>query len=180
MTLMTREWSMPNAETFSIPPIRDFVKRHIRGVVVDPFARNTQYATYSNDLNPITTAKYHMECESFLEEMIRIGVVADVVLLDPPYSPRQVKECYDGIGLKMSQQDAWGGAVWKRRRRLIEQIVRPGSTVLTFGWNTNGMGKGWRLDEILLVAHGSDHNDTICMAETLTEQQRSLFHGGTP
>ena len=29
---------MPNPNTFSIPPIRDFVMRHLRGVTVDPFA----------------------------------------------------------------------------------------------------------------------------------------------
>ncbi|MDE1882322.1 MAG: hypothetical protein KGI89_17440, partial [Euryarchaeota archaeon] len=32
---------------------------------------------------------------------------------------------------------------------------------------STGMGKkyGFQIEEILLVCHGSDHNDTICMAE---------------
>lgn len=166
---ISRVWAMPNKDTFSVKPIGEFVRRFLEKskVSVDPFSRNKRWATHTNDLNPNTTAEYHMECETFLFFLICCGVKADLIILDPPYSPRQVKECYDSIGLKMAQTDAMGGAARKRRRALIEQIAEPGATVLTFGWDTNGMGKnGWKIDEILLVAHGSDHNDTICMAES--------------
>jgi hypothetical protein len=46
-------------------------------------------------------------------------------------------------------------------------ILTNDAVVLSFGWNTSGMGKarGFEIEEILLVCHGSDHNDTICMAE---------------
>jgi len=50
---------MPNANTFEVAPIGEFVKRHSSGVIVDPFARNNGWATHSNDLNPETAAKYH-------------------------------------------------------------------------------------------------------------------------
>ena len=40
MTL-TRRWSMPSSETFSIPPIRELIWRYATGVIVDPFARNS-------------------------------------------------------------------------------------------------------------------------------------------
>lgn len=166
---ISRVWAMPNKDTFNIKPITEFVQRFLKSskVSIDPFARNKRWATHTNDLNPQTEAEHHMECEDFLRHLITKGVKADLVILDPPYSPRQVKECYDSIGLKMSQTDAMGGAARKRRRALIEQLVKPEATVLTFGWDTNGMGKnGWQIDEILLVAHGSDHNDTICMAES--------------
>lgn len=166
---MSRIWAMPNKDTFSIKPITEFVQRFLKNssVSIDPFARNKRWATHTNDLNPQTGAEHHMECEDFLKHLISKRVQADLVILDPPYSPRQVKECYDSIGLKMAQSDAWGGAARKRRRALIEQLVKPKAVVLTFGWDTNGMGKnGWQIDEILLVAHGSDHNDTICMAES--------------
>lgn len=163
---MSRVWAMPNKDTFSVKPIGEWVQRFLAASKssVDPFARNKKWATYTNDLNPSTEAMYHMECEAFLAMLVDFGVKADLIILDPP---RQVKECYDSIGLKMAQTDAMGGAARKRRRALIEQIAEPGATVLTFGWDTNGMGKnGWQIDEILLVAHGSDHNDTICMAES--------------
>ncbi len=39
--------------------------------------------------------------------------------------------------------------------------------VISFGWNTNGIGKtkGFEIIEILMVAHGGSHNDTICTVE---------------
>jgi len=158
-------------------PEFDFVKKYLdaAAVSIDPFARNKQWATYTNDINPDTAAEYHLECEAFLQLLIDKGVEADLVILDPPYSPRQVKECYDSIGIKMAQEDAWGGAVRKRRRALINRLVRHGGVVLTFGWDTNGMGGSeWAIEEIMLVAHGSDHNDTICMAERRIAEQGHL------
>jgi hypothetical protein len=52
-------------------------------------------------------------------------------------------------------------------RDALDVVMLPGSIVLSFGWNSNGMGKtrGYELQEILLVAHGGAHNDTICLAE---------------
>jgi hypothetical protein len=37
--------------------------------------------------------------------------------------------------------------------------------VLSFGWNSAGMGDFFEPVELLLVAHGGAHNDTICVAE---------------
>jgi hypothetical protein len=166
---MSRVWAMPHHETFSIRPIGDLVQRYISDSAcsVDPFARNTTLATWRNDLNPNTAAEYHMEAVEFLKMLETEGVVADLVLVDPPYSPRQVKECYDSIGHKMQQDDALLGKIRKIRKAAIDAILAPGGIVITCGWNTVGMGKslGYELLEILLVCHGSDHNDTIVTVE---------------
>jgi len=164
---MSRVWAMPNSDTFDIPPIRQLVQSHMFGVSVDPYARNKRWATHTNDLNPDTQAEHHMDATDFLVMLAMEGVQADVVLIDPPYSPRQVKECYDSIGHKMKQGDALLGAVRKKLKAAIMGIIKPGGVVLHFGWNTVGMGKGlgFEIEEILLVCHGSDHNDTICMVE---------------
>jgi len=175
---MRRQWAMPNSETFKVKPIKEFVMKYLAAseCSVDPFARNTNLATFTNDLNTDTTADYHLECEEFLSVLIEKNVEADLLIMDPPYSPRQVKECYNGIGRRMLQEDAWGGRVRSRRRQLINKLVKNGGIVLSFGWDTNGMGGDeWKIEEILLVAHGSDHNDTICMAERRTQQQMTLF-----
>ena len=99
------------------------------------------------------------------------GVRADVVVIDPPYSPRQVKECYEDIGIKMKQEDALLGLTRKRLKEQIVRVLGPDGIVLTFGWNSTGMGRklGFDIVEILLVCHGSDHNDTICIAERRAE-----------
>ena len=38
---------------------------------------------------------------------------------------------------------------------------------MCFGWNSNGVGKvrGFEIIEILLIAHGGSHNDTIVTVE---------------
>jgi len=158
---------MPNSNTLLIKPIMGFVLRYLDGVSVDPFARNCELATYTNDLNPQTTAKYHMDSADFLQKLVNDGIVADVIIFDPPYSSRQVKEVYNGIGRHFGKEDNSNVIRWKKERDLILKLCHHDSIVLSFGWNTNGMGKGrgFMVDEIMLVQHGGAHNDTICMAE---------------
>lgn len=49
----------------------------------------------------------------------------------------------------------------------IARIVAPGGLVISFGWDSTGMGKGRGFEtvEILLVNHGACHNDTIVTVE---------------
>lgn len=167
--VISRVWAMPNHETFSIRPIGDLVRRYLQDSTcsVDPFARNTTLATHRNDLNPNTQADHHLEAVEFLTLLKEEGIEADLVLVDPPYSPRQVKECYDSFGHKMQQDDALLGKIRKVRKAAIDAILVSGGHVITCGWNTVGMGKtlGYDLLEVLLVCHGSDHNDTIVTVE---------------
>ena len=172
--LFSRVWAMPNRNTFNIKPIKKFVEKYWNKdiVSVDPFARNTEYATYRNDLNPETNADYHLHANDFIQELIAKGVKADLVFFDPPYSPHQTKECYSGFGINMRyEDDARHG--WSKTRVSIADVLKPNGIVLNFGWDTIGMGKkrGMELVEVMLVSHGIGHNDTICMAE----QKRSLF-----
>jgi hypothetical protein len=168
--IFSRTWGMPNHETFTIPPIRKFVKRYLveSRISIDPYARNYRWCTHTNDLNPKTAAFHHLDAIEFLHLLNRQSVKADLVIIDPPYSPRQVKECYDSIGHKVKQGDTRLGAVRKKLKEAIMNILVPTGRVLTFGWNTVGMGKqlGFEIEEILLVCHGSAHNDTICLAES--------------
>jgi hypothetical protein len=174
-----REWAMPNKETFKIPPIGAFVEYYLKlsKMSVDPFARNFQGCTYTNDLNPKTKAKEHMKALDFLKLIHETGVPADLIVFDPPYSTRQIKECYHNFGLKMSYEDTHEYGSWKLTRNAIAKILKIGGVVLSFGWNTIGMGtkRGFNKEEILLVCHGGAHNDTICMAERKTSEQLKLF-----
>lgn len=160
---------MPSADTFSVAPIGAFVRRWLRGVSVDPFARNNEWATYTNDINPNTSAKYHMDAVAFLQMLADKGVQADVILFDPPYSPRQVAECYAEAGLTPTMADTQTARFKKDVRRAMLDLCRVGTVVLSFGWNTVGMGPLFRTEETLLVCHGGDHNDTICIAQRMVE-----------
>ena len=164
-----REFAMPNAETFSIKPIEEFVLRYLtRSLVsIDPFARNRALATWRNDIDPATAAPSHMDAEDFCRS---VDIKADLALFDPPYSPRQISECYKGFGREITTKDTQNAALYKRVRDALNPLIVPGGIVLSFGWSSNGMGKGrgYKIEEILLVAHGGAHNDTICIAERKT------------
>lgn len=109
----------------------------------------------------------HLDAEAFLDDLAAKNINADLVLFDPPYSPRQVMEHYRDAGLRVTQEDTQSGRLFKRVRNAIDRIVQPGGVVLSFGWQSAGMGaaRGYELFETMLVAHGGGHNDTICIAE---------------
>ena len=178
MMKFTRKWDIPNHNTFEIPSIKPFVKYYLERskISVDPFARNKNWATYTNDLNPETSAEFHLNAIEFLTMIKDKGIQPDLVIFDPPYSLRQLKECYENVGIKfdqkMSQSFHWG-----EEKRLIDDIADSGTIVLSFGWNSTGMTrkKGYVIEEILLVCHGGAHNDTICLAERKNGKQEKLF-----
>jgi 23S rRNA G2069 N7-methylase RlmK/C1962 C5-methylase RlmI len=160
---------MPNSETFSVKPIGNFVKKYIEDSVIsiDPFARNSKLATYTNDLNPNTEALYHLDAVEFCQKMKDENIRPDLIIFDPPYSPRAISECYQSIGKKATQKDTQNSLLYKNVRDILDDILAPNGTVLSFGWNSSGMGtkREYEIVEILLVCHGSAHNDTICIAE---------------
>lgn len=176
---IARAFAGPSSDTFDVPPIAGFVQKYLLGskCSVDPFARNKRWATHTNDLNPDTAAKSHMDAEDFLRVLSANGVKADLVIFDPPYSPRQIAECYSGIGKSVTMQDTQNCVLYSRVRSQIPSVLSPSGVVLSFGWNSNGMGRkhGFEIIEILLCAHGAAHNDTICMAERRVEQPADLF-----
>jgi hypothetical protein len=157
------------SNTFEIKPIKEFVKKYLKGsrISIDPFARDCKLASTTNDLNPATSAMYHCTAEEFLRSFIKDGIRPDLVLFDPPYSIGQIKQCYDDFGLPFGQHEAQYMPSWKEERDIIKEIIDDNGVVLSFGWNSNCMGKtrGFDIIEILLVAHGGPHNDTICVAE---------------
>ena len=167
-----REYAQSSKNTFDILPINKLINRYWNQelISVDLFSRNQKYATYTNDLIPDTTADYHMDVLDFLKVMKSKNVGADIVFFDPPYSLRQMKECYENIGNKITQRESqfFYGDV----RNGIDEILRPGGIVISFGWNSIGMGKkrNYEILEILLVCHGRAHNDTICVVDKKSTQ----------
>lgn len=162
---ITRTWAMPNKETFKIKPIAELLSRWVgdgKGWI-DPFAGDNSPAEFTNDLNPKKKAKTHKEAVDFCKEQTQMF---NGVLFDPPYSGRQVKEHYNEIGLDISTNHTNSNFYWKVKRAIANKIKESGYAI-SFGWNSNGFGKkyGFEIIEILLVPHGSSHNDTIVTVE---------------
>jgi hypothetical protein len=175
--MIRRAWAMPSPDTFSVPPIGNFVRRWLTGTSIDPFARNSRLATVQNDLNPDTLADYHLDAGEFCLLMQGERRRFDSALFDPPYSPRQISEVYQSIGREVTGKDTQNAALYKRVRDALDPLIKPGGVVLSFGWNSAGMGRGrgYELIDMLVVCHGGGHNDTICIAERKERAAPSLF-----
>jgi len=167
--IINRIWNMPNSETFRIKPIRELILRYIKKdqINVDPFVRNSIFkdlCTLTNDLNATVAATHNMEALDFLQQISSDSV--DIVLFDPPYSFRQIQECYNGIGRRVFQTDTQG-SFYADKKIEMARIIKPDGLCISCGWNSMGIGKGrgFEMVEILLVPHGGSKNDTIVTVE---------------
>ena len=166
--IINRIWAMPNSETFTIKPIKELITRTINdGAWIDPFVRNSIFkdrCKFTNDLNQEIQATHNLEALDFLKTLDTASI--DGVLFDPPYSFRQIQECYNGIGRKVFQSDTQG-SFYKNKKDEIARILKQDGLCISFGWNSMGIGKnrGFEMVEILLVPHGGSKNDTIVTVE---------------
>lgn len=180
---MSRQWAMPNSKTFKIKPIRELIARVVNDyarlhnnkqiTIIDPFANEGSIVeefdglevTYiTNDLDTQYDTDYHLEASDFISMFEDDSV--DIVLYDPPYSPRQISEVYKEHGLSVNMETTQA-SYWGNQKKEISQITKHGGKVITFGWNSGGIGKsnGFEIEEVLLVPHGGWHNDTICTVD---------------
>lgn len=162
--IIKRVWAMPNKNTFDIKPIKELIDRYCFGESIDPFANKNRIAKVTNDLDEQYDTDFNMDAIDFLKSFGDSSV--DTVLFDPPYSPRQVSECYKSLGktvnTKTTQSSYWGNM-----KKQIGRITNDGGVAITCGWNSGGIGKsnGFEIVEVLIVPHGGWHNDTIVTVE---------------
>jgi len=173
ITIFNRVWEMPNSNTFDIKCIRRLIHKYLKKemVSIDPFANKCRLAKITNDLNPDYDTDFHLDAVDFLKTFSDSSV--DFVFYDPPYSLRQVSECYKSVGIGVTMETTQSS--WRTRHiNEISRILKPDGIVMCFGWNSSGVGinRGCELLEVLLVAHGGSHNDTIC---TVERKKQDLF-----
>ena len=159
---------MPSKWTFTIKPIKELLDRYVgdgKGWI-DPFAGKYSPAELTNDINYKMPTGRHLEVKDFAMELHGIY---QGILFDPPYSLRQIKECYENLGINLTH-DRTLSASFNDIKNIIASKIR--KYAISFGWNSNGFGKkrGFKIVEILLVAHGGHHNDTIVTVEQKTAQ----------
>ena len=167
--IISKTWAMPNKNTFDIKPIKELISKWYpvsskEVLSIDPFAKKNRLARITNDLDTQYDTTYKMDALDFLKMFDDNSV--DFILFDPPYSPRQVSESYKKLG-KAVNMETTQASFWGNMKKEIGRITKKGSIVISFGWNSGGVGKsnGFEQVEILLVAHGGNHNDTICTVE---------------
>ena len=169
-----RKWAMPSFATFTIKPIAELLERYKVGEDwIDPFAGWNSPAEVTNDHNPKAPTKYHLEAREFVDAFVEKKEFSGA-LFDPPYSYRQVSEHYKVIGKSATRFDT-STQFYNRVLDPLASVIKENGYCISFGWNSNGIGKnrGFKIVEILLVAHGGHHNDTIVTVEK--KIQSSLF-----
>ncbi len=163
----SRIWAMPNHQTFKIKAIKSLLDRYVGEGWnwIDPFSGANSPAKMTNDIDPKMPSQYHMEALEFAKRAKHDWGFAGVIF-DPPYSFRQISEHYKACGKKASKTDTSMAFYEKVKSALCEKIM-PGGYAISFGWNSNGFGKarGFRIIEIMLIAHGGSKNDTIVTVE---------------
>ena len=142
---LTRAVAQPNKQTFIIKPIQELIKKYKQGVassfgeIVEPF--------------PYPFKKDALEYLKGLD-----NEYADLILLDPPYSQRQLKEAYENIGGFHYQMN---NSYWSKINNECWRILKPYGVCIKFGWNSSKINPNVEILEALIVCHGSMHNDTI-------------------
>lgn len=159
---INRVWAMPSIWTFQISPIAQLLDRYTgdgKGWV-DPFAGKHSPVEITNDIEDMG-AMFTMDALEFLG--LRDTNSALGALFDPPYSTEQCLRRYT------PKQGGTAGRAeyWARCKDEIARITKPGAIVISFCWDSTGMGqgRGFEIIEILLVCHGACHNDTIVTVE---------------
>lgn len=78
-------------------------------------------------------------------------------------------------GIKATQQDTQSNFYNRVMNAICDKIKVEGMAI-SCGWNSAGFGKnrGFEIIEILLVAHGGHHNDTIVTVERKNQSKLLL------
>jgi DNA modification methylase len=141
-----RHWCMPSHKTFTIKPFKNLIAAELGSNYVDPFP----YPFVKDAIDYLKTIPDNS---------------VNHLVFDPPYSQRQLKEKYHSAGLSFNHP--MNNSYWSNCRKEISRIVKSTGKVISFGWNTNGIGikHGFKITKVVLVAHGSQHNDTIATVE---------------
>lgn len=171
--IISREWAMPSKWTFSVPAFRELIDRYLTEGWIDPFAGENSPADVTNDIEG-RGATHQMDGLAFLCSLPDRS--AKGCLFDPPYSPEQCLRLYT------PKQGGMAGKAeyWSRCKDEIARVVEPGGTVISFGWDSNGIGKrrGFEIVEVKLVCHGALHNDTIVTVERRVAAANEAFTPG--
>jgi len=107
---ITRKWAMPNKKTFTIKPISDLIKRY--------------YCKDSLDLFPYPYKEDVLDLlKRYKDNSIKL------ILFDPPYSPRQLKECYEERGEVLHDAKS---SVWSKWKDETARVIKPDGLCLSF------------------------------------------------
>jgi len=148
-----------NKYTFKMPKIRHWVESQMEGRVLNLFAGMTEL-NYSgvevrNDIRESMNAEYHMDAIEFVKSWK--GEPFDTIILDPAYSYRKCIEMYEGSIT----------SPFNALKDYLLDILTEHGKIITFGYHSvsQGMKRGFVVEEICVLSHGGAIHDTIATVE---------------
>ena len=143
-----------------------FEKYQVGAGWADPFAGENSPAEFANDIEGRGN-QYQMDALEFLKSLPDNSM--NGVLFDPPYSVEQCLRRYT------PKQGGTAGRAeyWAKCKDEIARIVKHEGLVISFCWDSTGIGKkrGFEIIEIVLLCHGACHNDTVITVDRHATQQ---------
>lgn len=155
----------PKKYTFEMPKLKQWTIQNCKGETLNLFAGKTVlYGVKETrvDLNKEMPADYYMDAYEFVLMAIKNGWKYDTVIFDPPYNLRKSREKYFGVFTSQL----------RKIKTELSKIVNIGGQVISYGYDTIGMGRqrGFDLIHVCVVCHAGDHNDTLCIIEQKVQE----------
>ncbi len=145
--------------TFEAPKLKAWVESRCEGRVLNLFAGKTLLNAneYRVDLDIDTPADLHLDVRKAVNILAKRRRKFNTIIIDPPYNWRKAKEKY---GSRMIGQ-------FPQLKNELLSIIPINGRVITFGYDTVGMGKtrGFKKIEICVICHGGETHDTLCVIE---------------
>ncbi len=135
-------------------------------LTMDPFARNCDWATHRNDIDPKTKANYNLDALEFMKSMDAQRF--DIVFFDPPFSSSQELK-YEYNSNLYSADSNKISMLYKECFR----VLKVGGVMLKLGYNSTRPHPGFELSNIWVVNFGGSRNDVIM--SLWIKKQSTLF-----
>jgi len=149
-----RVFALPNKHPYKISHVKKLFKKYAHGQVLDLFP----YPYQADALETLTNTKN--------------GSV-DCITYDPPYSDNQLTTKYHDKGNSATPKNR---KYYGKLFDLMKIKVKPGGFVISLGWNSKRIA-GFEFEEIILVNHGTLHNDTIITVQKKVNESLLTFRG---
>jgi hypothetical protein len=140
---------------FEYEPARSIVEEYTSGRTLNACAGKTKLQhdaeIVRNDLNPDRDADTHYDVAEIADHFPACSF--ETVIFDPPFDEKQAETKYDGL----HAMDVCAAL------EQFNELVAPGGHVISFGWNSWGMGSfsAFERIETTLLQRGPIHRDVI-------------------
>lgn len=133
-----------------------------QGLIIDPFARNCEWADITNDLNEKTKAQYHLDAKDFLELLLKKYGENSVkcLIFDPPFSNSQYKKYEKECEEELTNIYAQPGKV-PELFQIAQKLIKPGGIIVKLGYNSTRPIFDYECKYLSITNFGGNRNDVI-------------------